>query len=84
MVKNATAAVADLNMEEVISKIYKLRPLMEAEYGSRRETTKLIEGLVSDIKKDGFGYTVHQLRAMAFLCKSSELKKELETIANQK
>ena len=69
--------------ENIAVQIYRLRPLMELEYGSSKDATKLMEGLITDITKEGFGYARHQLRAMSFLSKNQEFKNAIDALIEE-
>jgi hypothetical protein len=77
MVKKSTTTETK---ETINIQIYKLRPLFEKEYGSSKDATRLMEGLITDITKEGFGYARHQLRAMSFLSKDQEFKAAIDSL----
>lgn len=66
-------------IHNIEQQILALRSLLEPELDGARETTRILNGIIDDLKI-GKLYSISCLRALSFVCKNKKLTKEIESV----
>lgn len=70
-------------IKNIEKQILKLRSFLEEELGGTKETTRILTGIIDEDLKVGSAYAISSLRAISFLTKNQNTKKQIEKIIEE-